>query len=138
MPGVGHMRRREFLGALGGAAAAWPLRARAAVGSAAHRPAVADHGRGRYLDAFRHAMRELGYVEGRNIAFAFRFADGQIANLPALANELVALKPAAIVIGSPAASMGKRPRHRCRGPLRGDGFVEIRTWRRPARNQNGS
>ena len=48
-------------------------------------------------------MRDLGYVEGANVAFTFRFADGQVAKLPALANELVALKPAVIAVGSPAA-----------------------------------
>ena len=40
-------------------------------------------------------MRDLGYVEGANVAFAFRFADGQVAKLSTLANELVALRPAA-------------------------------------------
>jgi putative tryptophan/tyrosine transport system substrate-binding protein len=55
------------------------------------------------VGAFRRGMRDLGYVEGANVAFAFRFADGQVARLPALANELVALKPAVIAVGSPAA-----------------------------------
>jgi putative ABC transport system substrate-binding protein len=48
-------------------------------------------------------MRDLGYVEGANVAFAFRFADGQVAKLSTLANELVALRPAVIVAGSLAA-----------------------------------
>ena len=96
------MRRREFITLLGGAAA-WPLAARAQrptgqllVGllsplSAAEWVHI--------LGAFRRGMRDLGYVEGANVAFTVRFADGQVAKLPALANELVALKPAVIQSG---------------------------------------
>ena len=91
------MKRREFITMLGGAAA-WPLAARAQeptgqplVGLLSPLSAAAwVH----ILGAFRRGMRDLGYVEGANVAFAFRFADGQVAKLPALANELVALKRA--------------------------------------------
>jgi ABC-type uncharacterized transport system substrate-binding protein len=55
------------------------------------------------VGAFRRGMRDLGYVEGANVDSAFRFTDGQVARLPALANELVALNPAVIAVGSPAA-----------------------------------
>jgi putative ABC transport system substrate-binding protein len=48
-------------------------------------------------------MRDLGYMEGRNVAFALRFAEGDVTRLPALAHELVNLNPAVIVVGSPAA-----------------------------------
>jgi putative tryptophan/tyrosine transport system substrate-binding protein len=54
----------------------------------------------RNMEALRQGLRELGYVEGRNIAFEFRYADGQLARLPALAAELVALQPAVIIAGS--------------------------------------
>src|SRR6266487_3096728 len=101
------MKRRSFITLLGGAAAAWPLAARAQ--QATGQPlvgllnplsaAAAAH----IVGAFRRGMRDLGYVEGANVVFAFRFADGQVARLPALANELVALKPAVIAVGSPAA-----------------------------------
>jgi len=99
--------RREFITLIGGAAAAWPLAARAQqptgqplVGLLSPLSAAAwVH----IVGAFRRGMRDLGYVEGANIAFAIRFADGQVARLPALANELVALKPAVIAVGSPAA-----------------------------------
>src|SRR5215467_13951208 len=99
--------RRDFITLLGGAAVAWPLAARAQpstgqplVGLLSPLSAAAwVH----ILGAFRRGMRDLGYVEGANVAFAFRFADGQVAKLPALANELVALKPAVIAVGSPAA-----------------------------------
>ena len=102
------IRRRDFVILLGcGAAAAWPLAARAQ--QSAGQPLVgllsplSAAAWVHILGAFRRGMRDLGYVEGANVAFAFRFADGQVAKLPALANELVALKPAVIAVGSPAA-----------------------------------
>jgi ABC-type uncharacterized transport system substrate-binding protein len=55
------------------------------------------------VGAFRCGMRDLGYVEGANVAFAFQYADGQVARLHSLANELVALKPVVIAVGSPTA-----------------------------------
>ena len=100
------MRRREFIALLGGASA-WPLVARAQqptdkalVGLLSPLSATAA---APYVGVFRRGMRDLGYVEGANVSFAFRFADGQVAKLSALANELVALRPAVIVAGSPAA-----------------------------------
>jgi len=101
------LRRRDFNTLLGGAAAAWPLAARAQqatgqplVGLLSPLSAAAwVH----ILGAFRRGMRDLGYLEGANVAFTVRFADGQVAKLPALANELVALKPAVIAVGSQAA-----------------------------------
>jgi putative ABC transport system substrate-binding protein len=56
-------------------------------------------------DAFRDAMRQIGYVEGRNIRFEYRFADGVIDRLPGLAAELVALNPNVIVSGPLPASL---------------------------------
>src|SRR3990172_11244000 len=44
------------------------------------------------LDVFRQALRELGYIEGRNIVFEYRWAEGRMERLPALAAELVRLK----------------------------------------------
>jgi len=77
------IRRRDLITLLGGAAAAWPLAARAQqatgqplVGLLSPLSATAwVH----ILGAFRRGMRDLGYVEGANVAFAFRFADGQVA-----------------------------------------------------------
>jgi putative ABC transport system substrate-binding protein len=54
-----------------------------------------------FIDAFRHALHELGYVEGRNIVIAERYGDGQIERLPELATELVRLKVDIIVTASP-------------------------------------
>ena len=61
------------------------------------------------VESFRQGLRELGYVEGRNIRVEFRTAQGRIDRLPALAEELVLLKPSVIVVGSaPAALAVKR------------------------------
>ena len=94
------MKRRAFISLLGGAAAAWPLAAQAqrasipVVGllSAASAAAFA-----RLLDAFRRGMLELGYVEGSNIRYEYRFADGYLDRLPGLAIDLVRLKPDVIL-----------------------------------------
>jgi putative tryptophan/tyrosine transport system substrate-binding protein len=101
------VNRREFITLLGGAAAAWPLAARGQqpagqplVGLLSPLSATAA---GRNIAAFRQGMRDLGYMEGHNVAFALRFAEGDVTRLPALAHELVNLNPAVIVVGSPAA-----------------------------------
>jgi len=57
----------------------------------------------RYLQAFRQGLRELGYVDGQNIAIEFRWAEGKYDRLPGLAAELVRLKVNAIVAGGPPA-----------------------------------
>jgi len=102
------VRRREFITLLGGAAAA-----ATSFAARAQQPAgqplvgllspVSATAAAHYVGVFRRGMSDLGYVEGANVAFAFRFADGQVAKLSTLANELVALRPAVIVAGSLAA-----------------------------------
>jgi putative ABC transport system substrate-binding protein len=98
------MRRREFITLLGGTAASsmvWPLAARAQVST--KRPLIAWLSLGAqpatsvFVDAFLQGMRELGYVEGRNFDIMYRFADGYIERLPALAEELVRLHPNVIL-----------------------------------------
>ena len=95
-----HMQRRAFITLIGGAAATWPLAARA------QQPAVpligiinagsaASTTKG--YEAFRGELQKLGYVEGRNIRYEYRFADGFLDRLPGLAEELVRLNPAIIV-----------------------------------------
>src|SRR5215217_611330 len=95
----GHMRRREFLGALGGAVTAWPLAARAQESKMARIGAlcigIADAES--FKNELREGLRELGYVEGQNIAFEFRSAEGKLDRLPELAAELVRLKVDVIV-----------------------------------------
>jgi putative tryptophan/tyrosine transport system substrate-binding protein len=93
------MKRREFIGLLGGAAAMWPLAARAQQPT---RPVfgillVFSQEAGRtFTEPLRAYMQALGYVEGRNIAFDVRYADGKADRLPALAADLVAQRPALI------------------------------------------
>ena len=92
------MRRREFMALLGGGAV-WPLAARA------QQPKVPTIGAlvignispEEFWREFRQGLRDLGYVEGQNIRFEFRSAEGQINRLPELAAELVRLKVDVIV-----------------------------------------
>jgi putative tryptophan/tyrosine transport system substrate-binding protein len=109
------MRRREFFGALG-VAAAWPLAAPAQQATKIPQIGVLSLGRGdksdaslKTLDAFVSALRELGHTEGQNIAFDRRFADGDANKLSELARELVEHRVDAIVaLGTPAARAANR------------------------------
>ena len=95
--------RRELLAALGGAAVAWPLAARAqqsalpVVGliTTGSPPSTAS----RDLLAFAAGLKENGYVDGQNVTIDYRWAEGQFDHLPALAAELVAHRPAVLVAG---------------------------------------
>jgi putative tryptophan/tyrosine transport system substrate-binding protein len=96
------VKRREFLTMLGGAAAAWPLTARAQQVGKVPRigylsPGSASPGPLAYHDEFERGLRELGYIEGRNIVIEYRFADGKFDRLGALAAELVQLNVDVIV-----------------------------------------
>src|ERR1700730_9770805 len=92
------MRRRKFIALLGGAAA-WPLAARgqqtkvARIGALYIGLADAES----FKNELREGLRELGYLEGQNISFEFRSAEGKLDRLPELASELVRLKVDVIV-----------------------------------------
>jgi putative tryptophan/tyrosine transport system substrate-binding protein len=91
--------RRQFISALGGAAVAWPLAARAqgtmpVIGYVSGRSEASDRA---MVAAFRAGLRETGYVEGNNIAIAFLWGDGQYERLPSLADDLVRRRVSIIV-----------------------------------------
>src|SRR5262249_18144938 len=106
------MKRRQFITLLGGAAAAW---ARAA-SSQAKRPVVgylagaasASVIRSTTALAFVNGLRERGYTEGRDVDIVYRFADGFLDRLPALAEQLVRLGPDAILAPTTFSALAAR------------------------------
>jgi putative ABC transport system substrate-binding protein len=95
------MRRRNVITLLGGAAAAWSLPVRA------QQPAVpvvgflgATGANDRLMAVFRKSVAEAGYIEGRNVAIEYRWAEGRYDRMPAMAAELVR-RPVAVIVASP-------------------------------------
>src|SRR3954470_17846195 len=97
------MRRRQFIAALGGAAAGWPIAARAQktrtvgilMNGAAGEQVIQSN-----LDAFVHGLRELGWVDGRNLHIEYRWNGGNLDRARAFAGELVKLSPDVILSAS--------------------------------------
>ena len=102
-----HIGRREFLATVGGAAAAWPLAARAQRSSKIARIGYLSTANPRSAPnfaAFEQRLRELGYVDGQNIVIEYRDAEGEVDRLPDLAADLVRLDVNVIVTASDPAT----------------------------------
>ena len=102
------MKRREFITLLGGAVTAWPLSVhaqQAAMPVVGFLTSLGINDRPNLRDAFRRGLSEAGFVEGRNVAIEYRFAENQADRLPALAADLVDRKVAAIAATGGGASI---------------------------------
>jgi putative ABC transport system substrate-binding protein len=104
------MRRRDFIALVGGAAATWPLGARA------QQPALPVVGFVRSTSlapfqslvvAFGDGLKEAGFVAGQNVAIEYRYAENQRDRLPALVAELLGIPVAVLVVNSGAAAAAK-------------------------------
>jgi hypothetical protein len=102
-----HIERRKFLATLGGAAAAWPLAARAQQPAKPPRIDIIDDSP--VWNAFRHGLRDLSYLEGQNIAFEYRYAGGLPDRLTWVAAALVR-RPVDVIAtyGTPASFAAKQ------------------------------
>jgi putative tryptophan/tyrosine transport system substrate-binding protein len=107
------MERRKFITLVGGAAAAWPLAARIAEAQQRSRSVIGFlgpqiSGFGHFLDDVASGLRQLGYQQGRDYVFEERYAEGDMSRLPALAEELVRLKPNVIIVPITVAALAAR------------------------------
>ena len=106
------MKRRQFIGLLGGAGAVWPCNGLAQ--SPPQRPLIgllsasSKAAGARYYSGFPLGMRELGYLEGRDYRLEERYADGDQSRLPLLAEEVVRLKPDVIVAATTPGALAAK------------------------------
>src|SRR5262245_16384344 len=104
-----NVQRREFIAVLGGAAAAWPLAARGQ--QAGKLPTIGYLGGGAaisqraWVDAFVQRLRELGWIDGRNVAIEYRWGEGRAERFAEIAAEFVRLKVDVILAGGTEAAV---------------------------------
>ena len=109
-----HIERRKFLATVG-TAAAWPLAARAQLPAVpvvgflhpASHPTLLEAYAAR-LRAFHEGLKDAGFIEGQNVAIEYRWAEGQLDRLPALATELVRRQVAVIVADASVAAFAAK------------------------------
>jgi putative ABC transport system substrate-binding protein len=108
----GVMRRRDFLGLLGGSATAvWPLVARAqqsGIPVVGFLNSSSEQAQRVVASAYRRGLEQTGFVEGKNVLLEYRWADGQYARLPDLVASLIGRKVAVIMAGGPPAAQAAK------------------------------
>src|SRR6476661_10020177 len=105
------LKRREFISLLGGAAAAWPLAARAQPGktpTVGFLGASTPAGAGPWVAAFAQRLRELGWTQGRTVAIEYRWAEGRNERLAEIAAEFVRLNVDVIVTWGTASVLAAK------------------------------
>src|SRR5262249_31386425 len=108
---MSEMRRREFITLLGGAAAAWPLAARAqqpAMPGIGFLDGRSSDGMASRLASFRQGLKEVGLVEGENVTIIYRWAEDRVDRLPEMASELTQQATVIVTTGGPPAAFAAK------------------------------